>query len=54
MAQNMVGQDLSEYTLVVARLDRHDRIRNSRPCDDCMAYIQGCGVEVEWTSDEVH
>lgn len=42
--------DLWDYEMVVIRIDRHDKVCNSKPCSGCQSVIKQFGISEVWYS----
>lgn len=46
------SDDLSQFDLLVLRIDRNMRLNQSKPCVGCQSLIEQVGVRRVWWSDE--
>lgn len=44
-------EDLSNFDLVVIRIDREGKITNSKPCSGCQSVIKQFGIRETWFSN---
>ena len=46
-------EDLSDFEMVVLRIDRENRVANSKPCCGCQGVIKQFGIKNVYFSDSV-
>lgn len=47
------SEDLSGYSIYVLRLNRCGVVKLSKPCPDCMKFIEKHGLRVDWSEENV-